>query len=117
MTIETDLYSTLSNDAGVTGLCSTRIYPNLAPDGVTRPYVTYQMVTGERLSTITGVGDATRKRIQISCHADTYAAAKALAAAVETALEGGGYLELEFDLYDPDTQIHTVIVDWSFMAV
>ena len=117
MSIETDLYTTLSNDSGVTALISTRIYPNLAPEGVTHPYVTYQVVTGERLSTIAGVDDAKRKRIQINCHADTYASAKDLAAAVEAALEGDGYLAFERDFYDPDTQIHTVNVDWSFMAI
>lgn len=116
MSIETDLYSTLSNDAGVTALVSDRIYPNLAEEDDPRPYIVYQLITGERLSTITGVNDARRKRVQISCHADTYASAKAVAAAVYAALEGDGYLELEYDLYDHETQIHSAIVDWSFMA-
>jgi hypothetical protein len=116
MSIETDLYTTLSNDAGVTALVSTRIYPSLAPEGVTHPYITYQVITGTRLSTITGVGDATRKRIQMSCHANTYSVAKSVSAAVEAALEGDGYLSLSFDNYDAGVQIHTVIVDWSFMT-
>jgi hypothetical protein len=64
-----------------------------------------------------GVGDAIRKRIQIDCHASTYAAAKGIAIAVIAALEGNGYQELEYDLYDSETRLHTVVVDWSFMAV
>ena len=116
MSIETDLYATLSTDSGVTALCSTRIYPNLAPEGTAFPYITYQMVAGTRISTIPGIGDMIRKRIQISCHANTYSESKSVGTAVESALEGGGYLSLEHDFYDPGTQVHTAIVDWSFMA-
>ena len=116
MSIETDLYTTLSNDAGVTAICSTRIYPGMAPESVTLPYITYQMVSGERIDTVTGVGDMTRKRIQINCNADTYAIAKSLSAAVIAALEGDGYLELEYELYNSQTQIYMLTVDWSFLA-
>jgi hypothetical protein len=116
MSIETDLFTTLSTTSGVTTLVSTRIYAGMARETPTFPYVTYQMISGSRLSTVTGVGDAKRKLIQISCHAETYAGAKALGDAVVAALEGGGYLEHETEFYDPLTQIHTVINDWSFMA-
>ena len=117
MTIETDLYTTLTGDAGVTALISDRVYPNPAPEGAAKPLCAYQVVTGSRITTIPGTGDAIRKRIQINCHANTYSSAKAVAAAVVSALEGSGYLDLEFDLYDPTTQTHTVAIDWSFMAV
>ena len=117
MSIETNLYSTLTGDSGVSSLIGTRVYPNLAPEGAANPLVTYQLVAGSREATIAGVGDAVRKRIQLSCHANTYSSAKAVAAAVISALEGDGYCELEYDLYDPTTQTHTVIVDWAFMSV
>jgi len=116
MSIETDLYSTLSNDAGVTAICGTRIYPSLAPESAALPFITYQLITGGRLSTITGVDDMTRKRIQINCNADTYAESKSLSAAVYAALEGNGYVDLEFDTYDSKVQIFTAIIDWSFLA-
>ena len=117
MSIETTLYTTLTGDAGVSALVSTRVYPNPAPEGASKPLVSYFVVSGTRITTIPGVGDATRKRVQINCHANTYSSAKAVAAAVIAALEGDGYLELEYDLYDPDTQTHTVVIDWSFMSV
>lgn len=116
MTIETDLYSTLSNDSGVTALCSTRISPNMAREGTALPYIVYAVVTGSNINTITGVGDMQRKRIQLDCNAATYTAAKNLAAAVIAALEGNGYKEFEFEQYDPETQVHTVFVDWAFLA-
>ena len=116
MSIETTLYSTLSNNAGVVALVSTRIYPVLAPESAALPYVDYQNVAGSRISTLPGVGDAIRARIQMNCNATTYAGAVALADAVIAALAGDGYLELEYDLYSSETQTHTRIVDWSFMA-
>ena len=117
MSIETTLYSTLAGSSGVTDLVSTRIYPNPAPEDAAKPLISYMMVAGSRISTLPGVSDAVRKRIQINCHANTYSSAKAVAAAVVAALEGNGYLELEFDLYyDATTQTHTVAVDWSFMT-
>ena len=116
MSIETDLYTTLSTTAGVTAICSTRIYPSLAPESAALPYLTYQLITGDRINTITGVDDMTRKRIQMSCHASTYAESKSLSAAVYAALEGDGYVSLEHEFYDADVQIFTAIIDWSFMA-
>jgi len=116
MSIETDLYATLSGNAGVTAICSTRIYPNLAPESASNPLIVYSMVTGNNISTITGVGDMKRKRIQINCNADTYAVSKSLSEAVEAALEGNGYLEFLFEQFDDVTKTHTVFVDWSFLA-
>ena len=116
MSIETDLYTTLSTDAGVIALCSTRSYPGNAPESVTHPYIVYELDNSDRLSTIPGVGDAQRKHIRINCHADTYSEAKALVAAVIAALEGDGYQEDQYDFYDSVTQLHSSIVVWSFMA-
>jgi hypothetical protein len=117
MSIETDLYSTLINNAGVAALVSARIYPPPVPESAITPYLFYEMITGARLSTITGVGDAKRKRIQIDCVAGSYAEAKTLAAAVFAALEGNGYLETETDAgWSAGVQRYTVAVDWSFMA-
>lgn len=117
MSIEAELFTALSTNSGVSSLVGSRIYPSRAPDSAQRPLIVYQLVAGTRVATLPGVGDAVKKRIQVSCHADTYSAAKSVAAAVISALEGNGYLELELDLHDPTTQSHTVVVDWSFMSV
>ena len=111
MTIEADLYSVLAADAGVSALVSTRIYPNLAPESAANPLITYFMLAGTREHTLPGANNMKRKLVQISCHADTYSGAKALAAAVDSALQNNGYLRNEIDLYDPDTQTHTEITD------
>jgi len=123
MTIESDLYTTLNTNAGVRAIVGeatspqqSRIYPSIAPESAALPRIDYLNVAGSRIHTLPGTGNMIRKRIQINCHARTYTESKTLAAAVIAALEGDGYLELEFDLYDSTTQIHTVIVDWSFLT-
>ena len=116
MTIETDLYSTLSGDAGVSALVSTRIYPNLAPESAGNPLLVYSTVAENRVDTLPGTNDMRRSMMQISCHADTYAAAKGLAEAVFTALAGNGYLESAVDFYQPDIQVHTVAITWRFLV-
>lgn len=116
MSIESTLYSTLSTTAGVTSLVSTRIYPQVAPESAALPYIVYSTITGERIHTLPGVGNMERKTIQVDCNATSYSGAKALAAAVIAALEGDGYLQSEYDLYDDTTQTHSVFIGWSFLA-
>lgn len=116
MSIETDLYSTLSGAAGVTALVSTRIYANLVPENATNPCIDYALIAGTRLHTLIGQNDMERKLIQISCHGNTHASAKAVAEAVLAALQGDGYQQSMFDFYDPDTQTHTVAIDWAQLA-
>ena len=116
MSIESDLYATLSGAAGVTALVSTRIYPNLVPENVANPCIDYSLITGTKLHTLIGQNDMRRALIQISCHGDTYASAKAVAVAVIAALQGNGYQQSEFDFYDSTTQTHTVAVDWAQLA-
>ena len=113
MSIESDIYSALSGAGGVTSLVSTRIYPNLVPENTANPCIDYSLISGTRFHTLMGQNDMRRGVVQISCHADTYAGAKALAAAVIAALQGSGYLQSEFDFYDPTTETHTVAVDWA----
>jgi len=116
MTIETTLFSTLSGAAGVSALVSSRIYPNVAPESVTFPYLVYSVISSERMHTLPGVANMQRKTIQIDCNATTYSGAKALATAVISALEGDGYQQSEYDLYDDTTQVHSTYVSWAFMA-
>jgi len=116
MTIETDLYTTLSGNAGLSALVSTRIYPNLVPPNTANPCIDYSTVAESRVDTLAGISDMRRSMIQISCHADTYASAKGVAEAVFSALDGNGYLESAVDYYDPGTQTHTVAITWRFLV-
>ena len=115
MSVESALYTTLSGAAGVTALASTRIYPNVAPESATLPNIVYSAISSERMHTLIGSSDMLRKTIQIDCNATTYAGAKSLADAVIAALQGNGYQQSDYDLYDDTTQVHSVYIGWSFL--
>jgi len=116
MTIETDFYSTLSGDGGVSALVGTKIHPHIVPEGTALPYITYSMVVGTPFNKLAGRTGLEKKRIQVNCWASTYAAAKALAEAVKTALDSTSHLLLELDDYEDHAQVQRVILDFSFIG-
>ena len=87
MSLETGLYTVLTGDAGVSALVGTRIYPEIMPQGVTYPAISYQRVSTVRTAMLSGVDDFTQVRIVVDCWDDSYSGVKALAAAVKSALD------------------------------
>ena len=116
MTIETDLYATLSGDGGVAAIVGTKIYPNLVPESVANPCIDLSVIAETRIDTLAGLNDMRRSLVQISCHANTYSGAHILAEAVFSAMAGDGYLESAVDFYDPQTQTHTVAITWRLLV-
>ena len=117
MSIETTLYSTLSNASGVTALVSTRIYPQVAPDNAATPYITYQVIVGMAHNKIAGAPESERKIIQLNCISNTYSNAKAIAEACKAAINVAvGYLVSERDDYFDQTEKHRVMLDISMIG-
>lgn len=117
MSIETTLYSTLSSASGVTALVSTRIYPMVAPDTATTPYITYQVISGSAHNLLQGAPSTERKVIQINCISNSYANAKAIAAAVKAAINPAtGYLVSDGDDYFSATEKYRVRLDFSLIG-
>ena len=88
MSLETGLYTALTEDSGISALVGTRIYPEIMPQGVTYPAISYQRVSTVRTTMLSGVDDFTEARIIIDCWDSSYSGAKALAAAVKSAIDG-----------------------------
>jgi hypothetical protein len=81
MTVETDLYSALGS------LVSNRVYPDIAPQGVAKPYITYQQVGGRAIAFLeTAVVGRRNARIQVNVWHTSRLAANTLARSVEDAL-------------------------------
>lgn len=87
MSLESGLYSALAADATVSSLVGTRIYPEIMPQDVTYPAISYQRISTVRLNMLSGVDDFTQVRIQIDCWDDNYSDVKTLALAVRDALD------------------------------
>lgn len=81
MSLESDLFDALK------GLVSNRVYSDVAPAGVARPFIVYQQAGGEAINFLEAGAPVKRNaRMQVSCWATTRLAAAALARAAEDAL-------------------------------
>lgn len=88
MSLETGLYTALTSDSTISGLVNSRIYPEIMPQGVTYPAISYQRVSTVRSQMLSGVDDFTQVRVIIDCWDDSYSGVKAVADAVKSAIDG-----------------------------
>ncbi len=85
--LEEVLFTKLSGTTTITNIVGKRIYPQLAPDKASKPYLVYNRISGPREQIMGGKSGVAYPRIQITCWASTYTAVKTLAEAVRMALE------------------------------
>lgn len=115
--LEPKIVTLLAGNAGISALVSTRIYPVLIPQDGTLPAVTYQRVSGGQINSTDGFTALENPRIQIDCMATTYAGAKAVAAAVFSAMEGSttfdALLISDTDIYEDEVECYRVSMDFS----
>jgi hypothetical protein len=84
MTFEADLDATLM---GADPAIGTRVFPDFAPVGTQRPYVTYQEIGGGVVNLVDNTIPNVRKPdIQVNVWADTRKEAKRIALAIEAAM-------------------------------
>lgn len=120
-----DDFAPVLNVAGVTALVGTRVFPGMAEQDCTRPFVVWQRAGGDPLATLSSTA-ASRARqkleVRVGCYAEDYDAAAALADAVFDALAAGsssGSTRLRIiprppaDGFDPDTRLYVSVVEAS----
>lgn len=113
MTVEADIFNALK------GLVSNRVYPDVAPEGAARPYITYQQVGGGAVNFVDPTIPSKRNgRFQINVWANTRAAASTLARQVEDALRATAALQTTVlsapvASYEPDTKLYGTLQDFS----
>lgn len=115
--VETKIYTLLTGNATVTRLINTRIYPVVMPQDVALPAITYQRISAEKLTTLSGYTGLANPHIVITAWAAGYDDAKAIGAAVHAAMNGAGtfksILTNEMDIYEPELNIYAVSQDYS----
>lgn len=107
MSILTLVYESMANDAGVSAIVGDRIYPLLAPENTSIPFVTYSKVTVVPENVIRGNASIERGTFIISCYASTSLSSNAIASAIKAAFSGIGYIESERDDYEPATAFYS----------
>lgn len=87
------IFETCAADAGVVALLgesggALRLYPaGSAPQGATKPYAVWQFIGGGPENYLAGRPDVDRFALQVDAYADTLTAARAIADAIEEAVE------------------------------
>lgn len=113
MSAESSIFSALSS------LVSNRVYPDLAPDVVVKPYIVYQQVGGSAVQFVdVTVPSKKNSRIQVSVWGDTRAQVSALAVQVEDTLRGVATLQTvvlgaPVAVYEADTKLRGSQQDFS----
>ena len=81
MTVEADIFDTLK------GLVSNRCFPDFAPLGTVRPFITYEQAGGEALSFVDGtLPDKKHGRFEVGVFADSRTQCASIALQVEAAM-------------------------------
>lgn len=113
MTVEASVYTALQ------ALVAGRVYPDVAPIGAARPYLTYQQVGGESVNFLdSSLPGRRNSRFQINAWAVTRAGAALLAGQVEDALRTTTALQTTVlgqpvATYEPDTLLFGSRQDFS----
>ncbi|MNG11232.1 hypothetical protein D3C84_947530 [compost metagenome] len=119
--IESDVHAVLLAAPAVAALVGDRVAAGMLPEGELRPYVTYSLVTGERIGSMTDSGLMRHVRLQLDCWSPNYKQAKQIALAVQDAMEASALFEVVFvgdqDLYDDETKLQRVLLDYSVWQV
>jgi len=115
MSIESDLYTRLKDDSGVSALVGTRIYPLMAPQNVINPYITYQVINDNSNQCIGGSVYQNDTRFQIDCWSTKYSEVKAIKEAVLSSLIGfkSSNSINNMDDYESDTKLYRQIIDFK----
>lgn len=81
------LYYLLTNDAPISGLVSTRVFPELADQEQAAPYIVYNIRSNDPSDVQGGPSALDTASVEVNCYAPTYAAAIELSDAVRTCLD------------------------------
>lgn len=114
MSMETILRETLGP------LAADRVFPDVGPEKVERPYITYQQVGGDTVNFLGGdVPSQRNARVQINVWGASRQSVAELARAVEAAVRSTPslrptVLSSGIAVYEPDTKLYGSLQDFSF---
>jgi hypothetical protein len=114
MSLEGDIQTLLAP------LVSGRCYPLNAPDPVTKPYIVYSIVSEVTENTLDGDNGMSNSRVQVDAYGTSYGQVKGLAGkagTIKAAMAGATTFSnihlANRDLYENDTQLYHVAMDFS----
>lgn len=88
MTIDQALYEEVSDDAGITAIVGTKVYPGIPPQTAKAPFISFREIAFQRSETLTGVTNLHNARAQIDCWGSTAEEMRSVSEALREALDG-----------------------------
>ena len=117
MSIEADLFSHLSSDAGVSALVDARIYPLLMPQDSTTPAIVYTIVNNrERQSINNREPWGEDVLVQVDCWSNDFDEALSVKDAVQIAMHGFAHKAHGFisrSSYESETELHRQLIEFN----
>lgn len=103
--------------AALKGLAGGRVYPDLAPAGVAKPYIVYQAVGGEDITTLSGADTLQNTRMQVTVWAEKNAERLQIMGEVRNRLTAAPILAKPIGApvseYEADTKLYGSRLDFS----
>lgn len=87
MSVGKVIYDKLSSDGPVSGLVSTRIYPDTVPQEATFPYIAYTVISTSPTDEKDGASQLDEVQVQIDIYSRAYGTTQDIATAARTALD------------------------------
>lgn len=105
--------------AALEALAPGNVFPDFAPEGTDRPFITYQAIGGQPINyTTSDIPDKENTRVQVNVWADSRMAASSLSKQVEIALRTlsvqSEVLTGRTSTFDEDTGYRGTMQDFSF---
>ena len=115
---ESVLLRMLQEDAGLSALVGSKVFPLFIPSGNFLPCVTFQRIGGRPANTLSGASGLEEIDLQIDVWARDYDEAKAIAKAVRAAMPPSGdvfgaHLIEDQDLYENGTTYFRVSMEYK----
>ena len=115
---ETVLLRMLQEDAGLSALVGSKVFPLFIPSGNYLPCVTFQRLGGRPANTLAGASGLEEIDLLIDAWARDYHEAKAIAKAVRAAMPANGprfgaHLIEDQDLYEDGTNYFRVSMEYK----
>lgn len=113
-----NVYQVLRNDSTVKSTVGTRIYRHgSAPQDVTKPYITWFVVTGTPQDVLNAPPCHDFDTVQIDCWSETDTQIETLAYAVRAALDGQLISNrIIIDNRETDTKLYRIALEADFIA-
>lgn len=122
MSFEPDLVAFLNGNSTITDVIGTRLYPDMIPQDVTMPAVSYQIISrqGEH-STPQGFSNLAKYRVQFTVVAESALSRAVVVDAWGTAVDGmragliqAGFFDNQVNSYVMDTERYVSRIDYMF---